>query len=73
MELHTWLDKPKNKGKTTWLADQLGLTKSAVSQWRANGVPMPYMMAIEQLTGGAVKQGAMLKHKLQRTTVRALR
>ena len=64
MELHQWLDQPENAGKAAWLADQLARSKTAVSLWRTEGVPMPLMKRVSQLTGGAVSVNAMLKHAL---------
>lgn len=64
MELHQWLDQPENAGKAAWLADQLARSKAAVSLWRTEGVPMPLMQRVSDLTGGAVAVDAMLKHAL---------
>lgn len=65
MDLHTWLDKPENKGKAAWLATELGRSKTAVSLWRDEGVPLPLISRIVALTDGAVTEGGMLKHALQ--------
>lgn len=64
MELHQWLDQPDNVGKAAWLADQLGRSKTAVSLWRSEGVPMPLMQRVSDLCGGFVSVDAMLKHAL---------
>lgn len=64
MELHQWLDQPDNAGKAAWLADQLKRSKTAVSLWRTEGVPMPLMQRVSDLTEGAVSVDAMLKHAL---------
>lgn len=64
MDLHTWLDKPENKGKAAWLAEQLGRSKGAISQWRDEGVPLPLITRVVELTGGQVTSEAMLQHKL---------
>jgi hypothetical protein len=69
MELHTWLDD--NPGRATWLADQLGCTKGAVSLWRDEGVPMLRMQRIEELTGGQVTVDAMFKHAVRCKTTKA--
>jgi len=37
-----------------WLADQLGITQGAVSQWLRRGVPPGRVIAIERATGGKV-------------------
>ena len=62
MTLHEWLDA--NAGKATWLAEQLGRSKTAVSLWRGEGVPLPLIPRIEELTGGAVTRDSMLRHAL---------
>lgn len=71
MELHAWLDLPEHRGKAAWLAEQLGITKGAVSLWRDDGVPMRHMARIVELTGGDVTSQAMLAHALKRKTVAA--
>jgi hypothetical protein len=63
MELHEWLDKPENHGKAVWLADQLQRSKTAVSLWREDGVPLPLMPRIAELCDGVTVQ-AMLTHAL---------
>lgn len=62
MELHAWLEM--EDGRATWLADRLGRTKAAVSFWRNEGVPLPLIPRIVELTDGAVTADAMLKHAL---------
>jgi DNA-binding transcriptional regulator YdaS (Cro superfamily) len=42
------------------LAQHFGLTQSAVSQWRTNGVPPHRMKAVRDYTGGAVTLDEML-------------
>lgn len=64
MDLHTWLDKPENEGKATWLAEQLERSKTAVSLWRDAGVPLPLIPRIAQLTDGQVTADAMLRHAM---------
>ena len=64
MELHQWLDRPENAGKAAWLAEQLARSKAAVSLWRTEGVPMPLMQRVSDLTDGAVLVDSMLKHAL---------
>lgn len=66
MDLHTWLDKPENKGKAAWLADHFGIERAAVSFWRSTGVPLDRMKEVERLTKGAVTVKAMVEHKLSR-------
>jgi len=67
MELHEWLDKPENDGKATWLAQQLDRSKSAVSLWRAQGVPLPLIPQIAALCPGVTEE-AMLRHAMRRKT-----
>lgn len=64
MNLHEWLDQPDNRGKAIWLAERLDRTKGAVSQWRVDGVPLPLIPRIVELTDGAVTAEAMLQHAL---------
>lgn len=73
MELHQWLDVPENKGKATWLASQLGRSKTAVALWREGGVPMPLMDRISVLTGGQVKVDDMLRHAMRCKKASAVR
>lgn len=65
MELHTWLDLPENKGKASWLADKLARSKTAVSLWRDEGVPLPLIPQIAALTEGVVTEEAMLRHAMR--------
>lgn len=65
MELHKWLDLPANKGKAKWLAEQLGRSKTAVSLWRDEGVPLPLIPTIARLTEGAATEDAMLRHAMR--------
>ncbi len=55
---------PENTGKAVWLADQLDRSKTAVSLWRKEGVPLPLIPKISALTGGVVTEDAMLRHAL---------
>jgi hypothetical protein len=71
MDLHTWLDDPGSRGRTIWLAEQLGVTKGAVSQWRAEGVPMKHMERIAALIP-EVTTAAMLAHALSCRTAAKL-
>lgn len=71
MELHQWLDQPENAGKAAWLADQLSITKAAVSFWRTEGVPLKHMARIAELTGGAVRIDDMARHAMARKAAKA--
>lgn len=65
MDLHTWLDKPENAGKAVWLAAQIKRSKTAVSLWREQGVPLPLMKQIAEVIGAEVTVTDMLKHALE--------
>ena len=58
MTLIEWLDA--DRGRLTALAAYFGLTQSAVSQWRTNGVPIGRMKAVREYTRGAVTLEEML-------------
>ena len=58
MNFPNWLDA--DRGRLTALAAHFGLTQSAVSQWRTNGVPPQRMKAVRDFTGGAVTLDDML-------------
>lgn len=52
MKLTQWMQQ--KRGRQTALAGHLGVTQSAVSQWRQNGVPVRHMPAIARFTRRAV-------------------
>jgi len=58
MKLTTWLDA--DRGRLTALAAHFGLTQSAVSQWRTNGVPPARMKAVRDFTASDVTLDEML-------------
>lgn len=58
MKLTTWLDA--DRGRLTALARHFGLTQSAVSQWRPNGVPRGRMKAVRAFTAWEVTLDEML-------------
>ena len=58
MNFPDWLDAAP--GRLTSTAAHFGLTSSAVSQWRANGVPLGRMKAVRDLTGGEVTLDEMV-------------
>jgi len=68
MELHAWLDLPENKGKASWLAEKVDRSKTAVSLWRDEGVPLALIPQIAALTGGAVTEDEMLRHAMRAKT-----
>ena len=52
MTLAQWLSA--ESGRTVAMAARFGITLSAVSQLRDNGVPVDRMAEVSQITGGAV-------------------
>lgn len=58
MNLTHWLEA--EKGRAAALALHLGVTRSAVSQWKANGVPVNSMKAVRDFTEGAVTLDEMV-------------
>jgi len=42
-------------GSAKALADELGISQSAVSQWQETGIPPTRAIEIERLTGGKIK------------------
>lgn len=63
MDLNTWLDD--ERGRMSAMAAHFGVTVSAVSQWRANGVPIDRMKAVREYTGGAVSLDEMIPDPAQ--------
>ena len=49
-------------GRARRLAEFLGCSKTAVSLWRENGVPMDRMQLASAFTDGAVTVDDMLRH-----------
>ena len=58
MKFTDWLDE--ERGRTKQVADHFGITQGAVSQWRADGVPLARMREVRDLSGGAVSLEDML-------------
>ena len=52
MNLTRWLEA--EKGRSAALAVHFDVSASAISQWKANGVPLDNMKAVREFTGGAV-------------------
>ena len=69
MNLHTWLESKGCPMTAAELAAFLGVSKTAVSLWRAGGVPIRHMDAIVAKTDGAVTKAALLDHKIARRLV----
>lgn len=64
MNLHTWLDRPENRGQAKALAAHLGVSGTAVSFWRDNGVPLGHMTEVVKFSKGAVKVQSMVDHAI---------
>jgi hypothetical protein len=62
MDLHTWLDA--ETGRSSWLAQRLDRSKTAVSLWREDGVPLTLIPRIAEVTDGAVSADEMLRHAM---------
>ena len=45
------------------MADHFGLSEGAITQWRANGVPVARMLEVLRITGGEVTLADMLEHR----------
>lgn len=58
MNLNQWLDT--EHGRSARLAEHFELTRSAVTQWRSNGVPTDRMKAVRDFTGGEVTLDEMI-------------
>jgi DNA-binding transcriptional regulator YdaS (Cro superfamily) len=71
MDFISWLDAEEGRGRLTALASHFGLTQSAVSQWRVNGVPPGRMKAVRDFTGGVVTLEEMLPDPEQVTDAKA--
>ena len=60
MDLNTWLNE--ERGRMSAMAAHFGVTVSAVSQWRANGVPIDRMKAVRDYTGPDYREPARAIH-----------
>lgn len=54
-----WLDA--EKGRATRIAEHFKVTRSAVSQWRTNGIPVHYILDLHALIGGDVPLDALVR------------
>lgn len=61
MHFNDWLDE--DRGRAATVAAHFGISKSAVSQWRMNGVPNNKMLAVRDLSGGVVTLAEMLEFR----------
>jgi hypothetical protein len=55
-----WLDG--ERGRPTLVAAHFGVSISAITQWRTNGVPVDRMLEVRALSGGAVSLDEMVVH-----------
>ena len=71
MNIKSWLEE--EKGRAMALSRHFGVTPSAVSQWKQNGVPRRLMRDVLAFTGGGVSLNDMVPHSetyaRQRATV----
>lgn len=44
-----WLDE--ERGRSAQIADHFGVTRSAVTQWRSNGIPRRFLVRMHRMTG----------------------
>lgn len=63
MNLHDWLEA--ERGRASWLAEELGRSKTAVSLWRTEGVPLPLIPKVAALTDGSVSENELLRHAME--------
>ena len=68
MDLTEWLDAP---GRVTAMAKHFGLTHSAVSQWKTNGVPLRHMRAVSDFTSGEVPLDSLVTAAIAAASGRA--
>ncbi len=61
MRFPDWLDADPPRQRK--VAKHFGLTVSAISQWRTNGVPRGRMLSVRKLSKGAVTLDEMVGHK----------
>jgi hypothetical protein len=59
MTFAQWLDA--QRGRATLIAEHFGVTMSAITQWRTNGVPLDRMFEVRELTDGAVSLEEMVE------------
>jgi len=52
MTFPEWLDG--ERGRLVAVAERFSVSRSAVSQWRDNGVPRDLILDVHRFTGGAV-------------------
>ena len=58
-----WL---KKRGRTSSIARHFGISPSAVSQWKNNGVPKRHMRNVEHFTKGEVTVREMIEFHVQK-------
>lgn len=58
MNLTTWLEA--EAGRAAAMAAHFRVSRSAVSQWKSNGVPLALMKRVREFTGGEVTLDEMV-------------
>jgi phage terminase Nu1 subunit (DNA packaging protein) len=58
MRFNDWLDA--ERGRASKVAEHFGVTLSAVSQWKTNGVPVEKMLGVHELTDREVSLEELL-------------
>ncbi len=61
MELKPWLDE--ERGRYGALAQHLGVSVGRISQIAVSGVPVKYMQAVRDFSGGAVSVEEMVEER----------
>jgi DNA-binding transcriptional regulator YdaS (Cro superfamily) len=60
MTITDWLEEEGQRGRAAALAEHLGISRAAISQWKTNGVPVDHMKAVREFTAGAVTLDEMV-------------
>ena len=60
MKIKDWLEQ--EQGRAMALSRHFGLTPSAISQWKGNGVPRRLMRDVLAFTGGVVSLNDMVPY-----------
>ncbi len=63
MNIIEWLDN--ETGRAARLAEHFGITPSAVTQWRSNGIPLDRMKEVRDFTSGDVSIEEMVPDSKQ--------
>jgi hypothetical protein len=63
MTFSDWIDA--ERGRVALVAGRFGITMSAVTQWRSNGVPIERMVELRELADGEVSIEEMVTERQQ--------